>query len=62
MDPAFKESEENINNGVREALEGQKKKKNPKMPKNSKNHTALYLTLGAAAIGVIAFFVLKNKK
>jgi hypothetical protein len=42
------------------ALECQKNNindKNRKMPKNSINHAALYLTLGAAAIGVIAFFV-----
>ena len=37
-----------------------KKRINPS--KKSKYQTALYVTLGAAAIGIVAFIVMKNKK
>jgi hypothetical protein len=37
-----------------------KKRLNPRQ--KSKYQTAIYVALGAAAVGIITFFVLKNKK
>jgi hypothetical protein len=57
--------EEEIQDEIKKLNKILKKKKNcgNKIPeKKFSYHTALYVTLGAAAIGVIAFIVLKNKK
>jgi hypothetical protein len=60
-----KEVEEEIKVGAKKVAESQQKKKNVDKRKTSNkfNHqTAIYVTLGAAAIAVFAFIILKNKK
>jgi hypothetical protein len=59
-----KEVEEDIKIGARKVAESQlKKKTNNRKSANKFNHqTAIYVTLGAAAIALVAFIILKNKK
>jgi hypothetical protein len=59
----LKQIEEMILEGIKQAEESLVKERKTNEKLNApKYNTALYLTLGAAVVGVVAFIVLRKKK